>query len=99
MQLLLILDDAFHLITPEVTDRIAYLYTVNLGSVLCNGVFTSVDDTLGVSQTGNLVLIVREVGRDAVSEVLANLVVPRQLNLITFVLDVTTVHIRCIRSV
>ena len=47
---------------------------------------------------GNLVLEGREVGADAIVEVLANLILPAELELEAFVLDVTGVDWRCIKT-
>ena len=57
------------------------------------------NDTLRVGQTGHLVLVVREVGCDAVDEVLTDAVVPGDLDLIALVLDVATIDVGSSRTI
>ena len=57
------------------------------------------DDTLRVSKSSYLVLIMREVSRHTVSEVLTNLIVPVQLNFVSLILDITSIYIRSIGSI
>ena len=56
-------------------------------------------DAFSVGESGHLVLVVREVCRDAVDEVFADVVVPREVNLITLVLDVTSIDVWRSRTV
>ena len=54
----IVLDDSVNLITIEITDRITYLYAVKLIGILGKYVQTSVDNTLRVGNTCNLILVV-----------------------------------------
>ena len=90
----LVLDDAFHLVAPEVTDRIADFNAIKLRRVLRDRILRTVDEALSVGKTGDPVLIVGEGGGHTVGEVAAHHVVPGQEDFITPVPDITAVDIR-----
>ena len=71
VDLLLALEDTFAGDTQEVTDRLAGLgaETVLLGNVLGDDLLFSVDDTVGIVDVEDVVLVVRAIESDAVAEI------------------------------
>ena len=95
---LLVLEDTVRLIAPEVTDGLAILRAVELGTVVVQLVAGAVDDTVFRGDAAYLVLVERTVQRHIVVEVLTDLVVPGQGQFHTRVLHVTTVDVGSART-
>ena len=94
INLSLILEYAISLITIEITNRLSYFSTENFTSSTVQHSRRTVDNTLGIGDTCNLILVISDVKGCTVSKIFTYAVIPVNTEFKTFILHVTTINIR-----